>query len=246
MTEEPLSPAPEIDPDRRQLLRKLEERLDVRLRDVSLLNLALTHGSFTHEWHTRSTDTYERLEFLGDAVLNLVVSDHLFRRLPERAEGDLARARARLVNEPTLAEIARALDLGSFLRLGRGEDRGGGRDRNSMLADVLEAVVGAVYIDAGFGVAHAVVTCLYAELMADLEDPGGDFKSQLQEIMQQREKRLPRYRITSAEGPDHAKAYLAIVEIGGSVLGEGRGKSKKEAEQAAAEAALERLGAGTP
>jgi ribonuclease-3 len=239
-------PAPEIDPDRRQLLRKLEERLDVRLRDASLLNLALTHGSFTHEGRSRRTDTYERLEFLGDAVLNLVVSDHLYRRMPERAEGDLARARARLVSEPALAEIARGLDLGRFLRLGRGEERGGGRERNSMLADVLEAVVGAVYIDAGFGVAHAVVSRLYAELMEDLEEPGGDFKSQLQEFLQQREKRLPRYRIAATEGPDHAKAFHAIVESGGTVLGEGRGKSKKEAEQAAAEAALQRLGSPAP
>lgn len=227
--------------ERVERLRELESKLDVRFRDLSLLNLALTHGSYTHE-EGGEQGTYERLEFLGDAVLNLVVSDHLYRRFPTRSEGDLARLRARLVNEPTLASIARRLDLGSYILLGRGEERGGGRERSSMLADVLEAVVGAVYLDSGFGVAHAMVSRWYADPLEHLDEVPADFKSQLQEYVQQHERKLPRYRITGTEGPDHAKAFVAVVEVGGRVLGEGRGRTKKEAEQAAAAEALVRLG----
>lgn len=232
----------ELDRERADRLRELEERLDVRFRDLRLLNLALTHGSYAHEEGGERLATYERLEFLGDAVLNLVMSDHLYRRFPDRSEGDLARLRARLVNEPTLASIARSLDLGSYILLGRGEERGGGRERSSMLADVLEAVVGAVYLDSGFGVAHALVSRWYAERLEGLDEVPADFKSQLQEYVQQHERKLPRYRITATEGPDHAKAFVAAVEVGGRVLGEGRGRTKKEAEQAAAAEALVRLG----
>ncbi len=236
-------PVPQgLEPQRAEQLRALEAQLDVHFRDLSLLNLALTHGSYVHEGRTDRTGTYERLEFLGDAVLNLVVSDHLYRRFPDRSEGDLARLRARLVNEPTLADIARSLDLGSYILLGRGEERGGGRARASMLADVLEAVVGAVYLDSGFGVAHAMVSRWYAHRFEGLEQATGDFKSQLQEFVQQRDRKLPRYRITATEGPDHAKAFVAVVEVGGQVLGEGRGRTKKDAEQAAAAEALWRLG----
>ncbi len=231
-----------LDRERVDRLRELEARLNVRFRDLTLLNLALTHGSYAHEEGPERLGTYERLEFLGDAVLNLVVSDHLYRRFPDRHEGDLARLRARLVNEPTLASIARTLDLGSYILLGRGEERGGGRERSSMLADVLEAVVGAVYLDSGFGVAHAVVSRWYAERLEGLDEVPADFKSQLQEFVQQRERKLPRYRITATEGPDHAKAFVAVVEVGGRVLGEGRGRTKKEAEQSAAAEALVRLG----
>jgi ribonuclease-3 len=223
-------------------LRKIEERLGVRFRDPGLLDIALTHGSYIHEGRAGRGDSYERMEFLGDAVLNLVVSDHLYRRFPDRPEGDLARLRARLVNEPALASVGRSLDLGSYILLGRGEELAGGRERASMLADVLEAVVGAIYLDAGFGVAHAVLSGWYLGLVQGLVEPQGDSKSRLQEFVQQRDRRLPRYRIAAAEGPDHAKAFHATVEVNGKLLGEGRGRSKKEAEQAAAEEALVRLG----
>ncbi|MER3456069.1 MAG: ribonuclease III [candidate division GAL15 bacterium] len=238
----PLTAAEDLDRERAHRLRELEARLEVRFRDLHLLNLALTHGSYAHEEGGQRLGTYERLEFLGDAVLNLVVSDHLYRRFPDHSEGDLARLRARLVNEPTLARIARQLELGSYILLGRGEERGGGRERASMLADVLEAVVGAVYLDSGFGVAHAMVSRWYADRLEDLDTVPVDFKSQLQEYVQQRERKLPRYRITGTEGPDHAKAFVAVVEVGSRVLGEGRGRTKKEAEQAAAAEALVRLG----
>ncbi len=200
------------------------------------------HGSYAHEESHRGQESYERLEFLGDAVLNLVVSDHLYRRFPMAREGELARMRARLVSEPTLAEIARGLELGRYILLGKGEERSGGRDRPSLLADALEAVVGAVYVDAGYGVAHAVVSRWIGPLLERLEEMRGDFKGQLQEVIQRRERVVPQYRITSTQGPDHAKEFVAVVEVSGRILGQGRGKSKKEAEQAAAADALQRLG----
>jgi ribonuclease-3 len=231
-----------LSPEREALLAELEAKLDVRFRDRSLLHIALVHGSVGPEGRSRHGDNYERLEFLGDAVLNLVISDHLYRLFPARLEGDLARLRAAIVSEGPLARVARAMDLGRYLLLGRGEEKGGGRGRASLLADALEAVVGAVYIDSGYGVAHYCVTRWFAEDLARLEEPGeGDFKSQLQELVQQQERRLPRYRITGQEGPEHSRVFVAVVEVNGRMLGEGRGRSKKEAEQAAAHQALEQL-----
>ncbi len=224
-------------------LAALEERLGVRFRDRSLLDLALRHGSFSHERGRDPAKSYERLEFLGDAVLSLVVGDYLYRRGPELTEGGLAKQRARLVNEAALASVAVRLNLGRYLLLGRGEEKGGGRQRPSMLADAVESVIGAVYIDSGYGVAHAVVTRWLGELADDIQRAGEDFKSRLQERLQRR-RQMPRYRIAQEEGPDHARTFVAIVEVNGRPLGEGRGKSKKEAEQAAASAALGRVDRG--
>ena len=229
-------------PDRDAQLADLERRLDVHFRDRTLLHTALVHGSVGTEARSRHGDNYERLEFLGDAVLNLVIADHLYRMFPTRLEGDLARLRASVVSEGPLARVARAMDLGRYMLLGRGEEKGGGRTRASLLADALEAVVGAVYVDAGYGVAHYCVTRWFAEDLSRLEEPGGsDYKSLLQELVQQRERRLPRYRITGQEGPEHDRVFVAVVEVSGRTIGEGRGKSKKEAEQAAAQQALEHL-----
>jgi ribonuclease III len=229
-------------PDRDAQLAELERRLDVHFRDRTLLHTALVHGSVGTEARSRHGDNYERLEFLGDAVLNLVIADHLYRLFPTRLEGDLARLRAAVVSEGPLARVARAMDLGRYMLLGRGEEKGGGRSRASLLADALEAVVGAVYVDAGYGVAHYCVTRWFAEDLSRLEEPGGsDYKSLLQELVQQRERRLPRYRITGQEGPEHSRGFVAVVEVSGRIIGEGRGKSKKEAEQAAAQQALEHL-----
>ncbi len=231
-----------LPPERDAQLAELEMRLGVRFRDRTLLHTALVHGSAGVEARSRHGDNYERLEFLGDAVLNLVISDHLYRLFPTRLEGDLARLRAAVVSEGPLARVARAMDLGRYLVLGRGEEKGGGRTRASLLADALEAVIGAVYVDSGYGVAHYFVTRWFSEDLARLEEPGGgDYKSQLQELVQQRERRLPRYRITGQEGPEHNRHFVAVVEVAGRVLGEGRGRSKKEAEQAAAQQALEYL-----
>lgn len=245
-----LPPAPPLDEtgavgevlsqERLAQLAALEERLGVRFRDRSLLDLALRHGSFSHERGRDPGKSYERLELLGDAVLSLVVSDDLYRRHPEMDEGGLAKQRARVVNEAALAAIARRLNLGQYLLLGRGEEKGGGRQRPSMLADAVEAVIGAVYIDSGYGVAHHVVTRWIGELAEVLQRAGDDHKSQLQERLQ-RSRQMPRYRITQEEGPDHARMFVAVVEANGRRLGEGRGRSKKDAEQAAAADALARL-----
>ena len=144
--------------EREALLAELEEKLGVRFRDRSLLHLALVHGSAGTEGRSRHGENYERLEFLGDSVLNLAISDHLYRMFPSRLEGDLARLRAGLVSEGALARVARDIDLGRYVMLGRGEEKGGGRSRPGLLADALEAVLGAVYIDSGYGVAHYCVT----------------------------------------------------------------------------------------
>jgi ribonuclease III len=229
--------------DRLASLAALEERLGVRFRDRSLLDLALRHGSFSHERGRDPEKSYERLEFLGDAVLSLVVSDDLYRRHPDADEGGLAKQRARIVNEAALASVARRLNLGQYLLLGRGEEKGGGRQRPSMLADAVESVIGAVYIDSGYGVAHHLVTRWLGELGDILQRAGEDFKSQLQERLQRR-RQMPRYRIAQEDGPDHARTFVAIVEAGGRAVGEGRGNSKKEAEQAAASDALARLERG--
>jgi ribonuclease-3 len=230
--------------DRLAHLAALEERLGVRFRDRSLLDLALRHGSFSHERGRDPEKSYERLEFLGDAVLSIVVSDDLYRRHPDADEGGLAKQRARIVNEAALASVARRLNLGQYLLLGRGEEKGGGRQRASMLADAVESVIGAVYIDSGYGVVHHLVTRWLGELGDVLERAGEDFKSQLQERLQRR-RQMPRYRIAQEDGPDHARRFSAIVEAGGKPIGEGHGNSKKEAEQAAASDALGRLERGS-
>ena len=232
----------EVSADRAALLSELEEKLGIKFRDRSLLHLALVHGSAGAERRSRHGENYERLEFLGDSVLNLVISDHLYRLFPKRLEGDLARLRAGIVNEAALARVARGLDLGRYVVLGRGEEKGGGRSRPALLADAIEAVLGAVYIDSGYGVAHYCATRWFGDELSRLEEPGeGDYKSQLQELVQQLERRLPRYRITGQRGPEHERAFVAVVEVNGRVLGEGRGRSKKEAEQAAAQRALDHL-----
>ena len=224
-----------LDEVRRTELTALAERLGVRFRDLTLLDLALRHGSFAHE--RGEVESYERLEFLGDAVLSLVVADYLYRRHPDYTEGQLAKQRARLVSEPALAELGRRLGLGRYVLLGRGEEKAGGRERPALLADAVEGVLGAIYVDAGYGVAHAVATRWVSELADELERAGADFKSQLQERLQ-RQRLVPRYRVAREEGPDHAKAFTVQVQVDGRVIGRGHGRSKKEAEQAAAAEAL--------
>lgn len=247
--QKPLPPAPPdetgavgevLSQDRLAQLAALEERIGVRFRDRSMLDLALRHGSFSHEKGRDPGKSYERLEFLGDAVLSLVVADDLYRLHPDMDEGGLAKQRARVVNEAALASVARRLNIGPYILLGRGEEKGGGRQRQSLLADAVESVIGAVYIDSGYGVVHHLVTRWLGELGEVIERAGEDFKSQLQERLQRR-RQMPRYRIAEEEGPDHARTFVAVVEASGKPLGEGRGKSKKEAEQVAAAEALKRL-----
>ncbi len=189
-------------------------------------------------------DSNERLEFLGDAVLGLVVTDHLYRAYPALPEGQLAKARASVVDAATLAEVASSLGLGDGLLLGKGEDATGGRDKSSILADAMEAVIGAVYLDGGWEAASAFVLDLLAERIADAAlGPGGqDFKTRLQEMAVRAFDQLPRYEV-SFEGPDHARRFFAVVYLDDAARGQGQGRSKKEAEQAAARAAWDELGA---
>jgi ribonuclease III len=218
----------------------LAGRLDVAFADPSLLDLALTHRS--HAFEAGGLPTNERLEFLGDSVLGLVVTDLLYRSFPDSSEGRLAKVRAAAVNTHSLADLARDLDVGAAVKLGRGEEQSGGRDKDSILADTLEAIIGAVYLDGGIDGARALVERLVGELIEDITSRRGslDFKTSLQELTAGHLSTLPTYRL-SETGPDHEKRFTAEVDIDGEVLGRGEGRSKKEAEQAAAQEAYAAL-----
>lgn len=224
----------------------LQERLGHRFADPFLLDLALRHRSWCAE--NGAVESNERLEFLGDSVLGLIVTSELYRRAPSRNEGTLARNRSELVSAAALATVARELDLGEAILLGKGETTTGGRDKGSILADTLEAVIGAVYLDGGTVAAERVVLgALGPHLDAIIEtDMTSDFKSRLQELSAAEYGRVPEYS-TEEEGPEHDKRFSATVVLGGQARGSGRGHSKKAAEQSAARSALEALAvAGVP
>jgi ribonuclease-3 len=214
----------------------LEERLDIRL-DRGLLVRALTHRSYAYE--NGNLPTNERLEFLGDAVLGLVVTDALYRRHPDLPEGQLAKLRAAVVNMRALAEVARALGVGEHILLGRGEETSGGRDKSSILADTLEALIGAAYLEHGIEIGSELVHRLVDRLIDASAELGAglDWKTSLQELTATHGLGVPEYVVTE-EGPDHAKTFHASVLVGGSVRGTGTGRSKKEAEQQAAATAF--------
>ncbi|PIE20221.1 MAG: ribonuclease III [Proteobacteria bacterium] len=220
----------------------IEAALEHAFADPALLQEALTHASFRNEREDIGCD-YERLEFLGDAVFELAVSQLLFRRLPQASEGHLTQLRARLVNAKTLAGIARRLDLGAHIQMGRGEQMSGGRDRDSILADVLEAIVGAVYLDGGLDAAVAVVAKLTGPALTEAlaRDTLKDAKSRLQEWAQGHHQITPRYLLEARSGPPHDAWYEASVQVGDLMTRAGQGRSKKAAEQAAAAAALQAL-----
>jgi len=201
-----------------------------------LLERALTHRSFAYE--NGGLPTNERLEFLGDSVLGLIVTDTLFREYPDLPEGQLAKLRAAVVNMRALAGVARGLELGSYVRLGKGEEGTGGRDKSSILADTLEAVIGAVYMEGGMAEADALVHRLFDPVIARSARLGAglDWKTSLQELTASELLGVPEYHVDES-GPDHQKSFRASVMIGGRTYGEGEGRSKKEAEQQAAEAA---------
>jgi ribonuclease-3 len=211
--------------------------------ELPLLQQALAHRSWCAENPGWSSN--ERLEFLGDSVLGLVVTDHLFLTYPDLPEGELAKIRASVVNSATLAELAASLGIGGALLLGKGEDASGGRQKPSILADAMEAVIGAVYLDRGWGAAEELVMGLVeARIEEAAAGPGcGDFKTRLQELCAKDFAHLPVYSV-SEEGPDHAKRFDAVVRIDGRIRGAGRGRSKKQAEQAAARVAFHQMGAG--
>jgi ribonuclease-3 len=218
----------------------LEKALGVRFKGTDLRDSALTHRSFAFERGLPVTN--ERLEFLGDAVLGLVVTDLVYRAFSDRSEGELAKLRAAMVNMTMLAEVARELGLGEALLLGKGEEQSGGRDKASILADALEAVLGAVYIDLGLKHAAALIERLFWPRVAAYVRGEGerDYKTILQELAAQDLGRLPEYRVVE-RGPDHEKEFTATVFVARRELGRGVGRSKKEAEQRAARQAFDRL-----
>ena len=216
----------------------LQEELGYQFADSSLLLRALTHVS--HE-RDDGADHNEVLEFLGDAVLDLAVSDLLMRRFPARSEGDLSKMRAALVNTSALAEKAAQLDLGALLCLGKGEERSGGRTKPSILAGAFEAVLGAVYQDGGFEAARRLVERYFIGDVKEKRLGQQDYKTRLQEISQMLFHAPPAYRIVSESGPDHDKHFVTEIAVGGKVLGTGEGKTKKQAEQQAAKKALGEL-----
>lgn len=216
----------------------IADRLGYRFGDPALLTLALTHRSAV----ARPGSNNEKLEFLGDAVLDLAISDLLMEQFPNATEGELSRVRAALVNATMLAAKATELEVGATLRLGKGEERSGGRQKGSILAAALEAIVGAVYRDGGFSAARDLVARLFAEeLRRPLRSHLTDHKTRLQEITQKRYREIPVYTLVRASGPDHDKAFVSELHILGRVYGRGEGKSKKAAEQEAALRALECL-----
>jgi ribonuclease-3 len=210
--------------------------------DAGLVERAVTHRSYAYE--NGGLPTNERLEFLGDSVLGLVVTEELFRRHPDLPEGQLAKLRAAVVNSRALAEVARSLGVGRYLRLGRGEEASGGRDKSSILADAVEALIGAAYLDKGTEPTRVLVLRLFGDLLdgAARLGAGLDWKTSLQELAAGHSLGVPEYTVTE-DGPDHAKTFQAIALVGGRSVGEGAGHSKKEAEQRAAEQAWTRLSA---
>ena len=218
----------------------LEDALGHRFGDPRLFRLALTHRSVSADDPSRNDN--ERLEFLGDAVLQLVVTDLLFHAYPNLSEGQLAKVRAAVVSRPTLAAIARSTGVGEHLELAPGEERSGGRAKDSILADAVEALIGAVYLDAGLAAARSVIVSHWSEVIAErAKSPGvKDYKTRLQEHLA-RDGQKPAYHVEGT-GPDHDRTFTASVSVDGSDLGAGVGRSKKAAEQAAAEQALARLG----
>jgi ribonuclease-3 len=212
--------------------------------DHTLLELALTHRSYAYEHGGLPTN--ERLEFLGDSVLGVIITEALYTRHPELPEGQLAKLRAAIVNSRALASLARQLDIGAYLKLGRGEEISGGRDKSSILADAVEAVIGAFYLDRGTEPTRELVLRLFAELLEDAASLGAglDWKTSLQELAASRQLGIPEYAVLES-GPDHEKWFEATAVLAGEGVGEGRGRSKKEAEQNAAEQAWTALSAVT-
>lgn len=225
------------------LMKELEEKLEYTFKNPALLSEALTHSSYANEHRGQRMNSNERLEFLGDSVLGFVTAEFLFLLHPDLPEGDLTRIRAALVCEQSLYEVARKLDLGSYLKLGRGEEAGGGRTRTSILADAAEAVFAAVYLDGGITEASGLIhRCLLdVEKEEAVEERRRDYKTELQELVQRKADQVLLYRMAGEQGPDHAKTFIAEVLLNGAVVGRGGGHSKKEAEQAAARAALKML-----
>ncbi|WZL83058.1 ribonuclease III [Vallitaleaceae bacterium 9-2] len=221
-------------------LHEFESVISYPFENMKLLIQSLTHSSYANEHNLKKIENNERLEFLGDAVLEIVTSDYLYRKYPDNLEGELTKLRASLVCEPTLATFAREISLGSYLLLGKGEDASGGRERDSVLSDTVEALIGAIYLDGGIDKAR---TFIERTLLSDIPSRQRfvDSKTQLQEYIQQFSEQPIEYRVMSETGPDHDKHFEVHVYHNEAVVGQGSGRSKKSAEQSAAMDALSKI-----
>ena len=223
------------------MIKDLEAAIGYKFRDISLLHNALAHSSYANErWHC-SLMSNERLEFLGDSILGMVVAEYLYRSFPDRPEGELTRMRADMVCEKTLAAVAGRIDLGGHLLLGTGEEQGGGRTRNSILADAVESVIAASFLDGGMEAARAFIQKFILVEVPVKKLHNVDYKTSLQELVQQKKNQVLTYTLVGESGPDHDKRFDVEVRLNGQVVGLGSGSSKKRAEQDAAHAAMEAL-----
>ena len=223
------------------MINELEKAIGYLFHNITLLQNALSHSSFANErWHD-SLKSNERLEFLGDSVLGMVVADYLYRTFPNRPEGELTRMRADMVCEKTLATVANSLDLGRHLMLGRGEELGGGRSRESILADAVESVIAACYLDGGMEAAVQFIQKFILVNVPVTKLHNADYKTALQELVQQKKNQVLAYNLVGESGPDHDKQFQVELTLNDEVVGVGVGTSKKRAEQAAAKVAIEYL-----
>ena len=223
------------------MISDLEGAIGYRFRDIQLLRNALTHSSYANErWHN-SLLSNERLEFLGDSVLGMLVADYLYRTFPDRPEGELTRMRADMVCEKALAGAANSIGLGQHLLLGHGEERLGGRSRDSILADAMESVIAACFLDGGLDAALSIVRKFILVKVPVTRLQNVDYKTQLQELVQQKKNQVLTYALVGESGPDHDKRFDVEVSLNGTVVGSGCGKSKKRAEQDAAHSAIGKL-----
>ena len=223
------------------MIKDLEEAIGYRFHNISLLQNALTHSSFANErWHN-SLLSNERLEFLGDSILGMLVAEYLYRNFPDRPEGELTRMRADMVCEKTLASVAARIHLGDHLMLGHGEEQGGGRSRDSILADAVESVIAACFLDGGIEAAQRFIRTFILVEVPVSQMHNTDYKTKLQELVQQKKNQVLSYTLTGESVPDHDKHFTVAVSLNGGMVGQGEGRSKKRAEQEAARAAIRNL-----
>lgn len=223
-------------------MHQLEAKLNYKFNNVELLKNALVHSSYANEIRG-STHSNERLEFLGDSVLSVIVAEHIYKKFPNMPEGELTRLRASLVCEKSLCALSRELEIGKFLKLGKGEDKNGGRERDSILADAFESVLAAIYLDGGMSPAKKhVLNTVLRDLNLQNDEKFKDYKTSLQEIIQRNPEENVTYILVDETGPDHDKQFTVAVKLNSNIIGTGTGKSKKQAEQTAAKQALKLMG----
>lgn len=227
----------------KSFIQFLEGILGETVKDVKQIESAFVHRSYVNEFRRKNSESNERLEFLGDAVLDMVITEELMRRFPEEAEGSLSKFRSMLVNEKTLAKVSEAISIGHYLKLGKGEEQSRGREKPSILSDTFEAIVGSIYLSNGMKAAGKFILHVLSEMIenVNVQAHKQDYKTSLQEMAQSLLKTIPRYQIAYQEGPDHLRTFETEVLILEQVMGRGKGRSKKESEQLAAKAAIAQL-----